>query len=349
MPPFLIAGAVFILLKVSGTLQRFVYEELQGVKDVRATRDWLRRKRFDDPEKERARIDALRGLEFITGIWDIAITNSYDPTTNEGRIEMAADLGALGFKLGALKLGLPIVGRVVGALGTRFVVAEGLSLATGLGSIIDVFSGKAAGQTFGEIGDAIKSANELINQGKRAGDAFLPLVEEGTSLAFDSVDVAIKAGAFATAPSIVGGVSLAVEAAKLVEGFLRFFGLVQELVPEVEEELKPFERFGPLPLDPGLRARAPQELPPSAVPAGEPFGGPMPVGGPGVAPGILAPPVVGVPPPPLPRPIGLFPPGAVPPGATPVEFAQTVPRALLGGSRIGISDLLRIVAELKKG
>ncbi len=375
MPPFLIAGLVLVLFRFAGTLQKFGYEKLQGVKDVRRLRDELAAARFDDPDLEAQRQDALGQLQFLIGFWDIAIGQSYDPTTNKGRIEMAADFAGLGFKFSALRLGIPLASRVIGALGTRFAVGEGLTLATNVGSIVDIFTGKSTSKTFGEISEAIIRTQELLETGKRAGEPFLPFIEVATANAFDTADLAVSVATFQAAPSITGGVELVKKGLVVVEGWIALFNALIALAPElpgvdVEPEVKKFfrgtagrgEAFAKratrasLPTVQAKRAREPFEgfaAPLADISGFESIGPTLTFPPTGIPTDVVVPPFF----PPIVGPGGiLLPPGGVvvPPGGTQqlIEFLEAAGATIAGGlsfSRRGISDLLAIIQELKKG
>ncbi len=355
MPPFLILGAVFILLKSSFTLQKFIFENYEGIKAIRRSRRDLQRAIASGkltPEGEAKAREALAGLDIVVGVWDTAVDNAYDPTTREGQIEIGADLAALGFKVGALKLGIPILSRVVGALGTRFAVGETLTLALNATELVDFLTGKQTTKTFKEIVDAFEKANELLESGRRAGGPFLELSTEGTNVAFDIVELAVDVGQFATAPSVVGGVNMALSAVELAGSILGFLGRATGLLPEVKEAFKgpkpevrvsgierPVEVLafveGATPITPLTPAPTPVGI--TATP-GQPF------------PGIIAPPpATGLPgfpaPPAAPPPPGVQP----PPGAFPF-FIPKLKELGMAARRFGegITDIRRIVAELKR-
>lgn len=116
MPVFAAVFGAFILLRIAGTLQKHVFENLQGVKDTREMLRQLRAQGRPGPRRPKARAawdKAVSGLQTIVDSWDWSIARAYDSWA-----EMLADVAALGVKIHGIKTGVRLGERLLKTLAT---------------------------------------------------------------------------------------------------------------------------------------------------------------------------------------------------------------------------------------
>ncbi len=241
MPPFLITGWVYVLTRLSGTLQKHVFEDLKGVRDVRTFRRELEGVQGEEAARLRAMLDLqLRG-------WDIANGIAYDDP-----VELLADLAAMGVKTGLLKAGEALGTRILAALGVK----SGVEI---LGAVTDAIQTMTKIESFLDLIPGLNRFQEKYNEAVDLSD---PVIKAGIDVAFEIGDLANATagflGSFAGIPGPLGlaaaapaAVNLVKQAMDVVGSILSFFGLVQETVEPFIPE--PPEPRPPLPLDPGLR------------------------------------------------------------------------------------------------
>ncbi len=230
MPPFLITGWVYVLVRLSGTLQKHVFEKLKGVRDVRTFRRELEGK----PGEEAARLRSL--LDFQLRGWDVANGIAYDDP-----VDLLGDLAAMGVKTGLLKAGERLGVRVLAALGVK----GGTEI---VGALVDAVQTMTKIESFLDLIPGLDRFQERYNEAVDLSD---PVIKAGIDVAFEIGDLANATvgfiGSFAGIPGPLGlaaaapaAVNLVKQAIDVVNSILSFFGLVQETVepfiPEPERE-----------------------------------------------------------------------------------------------------------------
>ncbi len=322
MPPFLIAGAVYIAQRLSGTFTKFVWRPT-GLVDILEN---------PPPEVRAKNPELFKVARFFI---DLNEGFAYDPTTREGQVEMLADVAALGFKLGALKLGLPLVSRLAGVIGTRFGVVSAANLPGNIGKIVDILSGRRG--LFDDLTDAWDKANALLEEGKAREPEARAVIEKGTKAAVDSFEFAGALGLFVATPSVLAAPALILKGVDAVTSILEFFTAAIPFLPEPRQD-----ELADLGLE-GSRFKRKKEVTRTRAPK------------PRTIPEIVEDVVVTfeefpiddfMPPPGEGFPFG------VPPTTDPIQLQEVLKSGVL--SRIinrvggGVTDLQKIIAELKK-
>lgn len=336
MPPFLIAGVVYTLTRVASTFGAWVWDRT-GVTEL-----------F---EFARNHPDAAKRRDFraILGSMDIARRLAYDLTTNEGRLEMAADLAAVGFKFGALKLGIPLIQRLVGAAGTGFVVRALPDLVT---MVTDLSGFLQEGPSFLKtLTDSWNEAVRTIEEGKKLAGEAGDVLAAGTEVGLETLDFVGKATAFAAAPSVLSAPGLIIDAVELAESIIGFIASVIAFLPETTEEEREELRFlrEELPEDPGRfvpkpsrpKRPRPKSVGPILLEVLDTYEADLEARPPGPTPpgGIV--PILGD--------LVVGPEGKLEDLLRARLSTSAVGAPLRRFSRIGVSDLRRIVEEAKKG
>lgn len=230
MPPFLVAGWVYVLTRLSGTLQKHVFGPMVRPHFETLEKAARAMMRSQDPEVREKGRQALRLLSPVTASYDFAEGIAYDDP-----VELLADLAALGVKTGLFKLGEAVLPRILAALGVKSSIEL-------VGALTDAIQSVTKIESFLDLIPALGRFREQVDE---AVDRSNPVITSGIDVAFEIGELATAAAGFTVAPGPVAAFNLAKQAVDVVTSILSFFGLVQETVepfiPEPRILPKPHE------------------------------------------------------------------------------------------------------------
>ena len=219
LPVFLIAGAVYVLLRLSGTFTKFVWRRT-GLVDLL----------LDPPPEVRARNPAI--FDVARFFINLNEARAYDLTTRAGIVEMTADLAALGLKITALRGGVGLISRLAAALGLRGSILNVGDLPDSLKRVIDILGADPA-SVMADLVSAWARANLLLEKGKGREDELSEIIGLGTAQVLDTVKFADKAAGFLANPNVVGGAQLLLQGFDLAIGFLDFVTAAIPFIPDL--------------------------------------------------------------------------------------------------------------------
>ncbi len=235
--PLFFAGALYVLWRLSWTFNREVWVKT-GVMNAVLNN-------LPDTVVNKTLVRAV----FFQGTRDFA----YDRP-----IDLIADVAALGVKGATLKLGIPVLQRIIASLGTRAVVKQLEAIPELVQNLSDL------GRSFENLGEFAVRFQETLKflegQGKQVLEPGAKLFQEATDVALETVDFSTDIVDFAQAPDAAKAVGIGVKALKLIQSFIDLFRRASDLVEEVRPPTPP------IPLDPGLR----RGLEPPAAPVTPP-------------------------------------------------------------------------------
>ncbi len=349
--PFFIAGAVYILQRLSGTFTRFVWRPT-GLVDL-----------LENPPEE-IRREHPQLFDAVGFLIDLNEGFAYDLTTKEGLIELTADLAALGVKGLGVKFGASVAARVLAALGVGVTTRAALNLPESLNSLVALITSDDPLPFLTDLAKAYNRATALL-EGKGGTDA-ASLVQKGTKAVLDTAGFAQSLGSFVNAPSVTAAPGLILKGFDVVIGLLDFVVAALPFLPErvSKEEREEIERLNQETLDEAARqsesvrlsqaaaaarVREEAEMEEEGIVAKEALSqvpitiAPSLPGGLGVAPGF----------PPSPGFAQIGPPLTGFQTATPESLLPLFKTSRLGAPfnrfrGIGVSDLRRLVEEAKK-
>ena len=185
------------------------------------------------PQLLREHPDLFKAVQFFI---DLNEGFAYDPTTKGGLLEMVADFSALGLKIGAVRLGAPVLARIAAALGLRALIpklADIGDLITGVQDFGDLLNNVP--EFFDDMTQAWNEAMELL-EGKSRNPEVQSLLTAGTKAAIDTVTFSGQAASFLASPSLIAGGALVLKGFDVVTGWLDFVVAAIPFLPEPRKE-----------------------------------------------------------------------------------------------------------------